>query len=159
MDILKPTPAELLESLNRSGYLLESEISKILSDRGYFNQTNPVIKDRLTGKSREIDLVSEYYDSERNYENMSVCKINYVFEIKNNSAPVVLLTRYDYSPIVPTWEGIREIFTIPEDVKYESSLNEVYEDLIHSRKYSIFSQYCSFQYKKDQSKRELMALS
>lgn len=158
MDTLKPTPAELLESLNRSGYLLESEISKILNDRGYFNHTNPVIKDKLTGKSREVDLVSEFYERNRDYKNKTICRITFVFEIKNNSSPVVLLTRGDTSPDVPIWNGGREVFSIPEGIDYESYMNGIFEELIYKLEYPIYSQYCSFQYKKDQNKKELMAL-
>lgn len=63
----KITTKEMLDALNRSGYLLESEISRILDDAGFFIESNQVVEDPITGKSREIDLVAEYYvyDKER----------------------------------------------------------------------------------------------
>jgi len=36
---------EIIAALERSGYLLESEISKKLSDAGFFIETNQAIKD------------------------------------------------------------------------------------------------------------------
>jgi hypothetical protein len=54
------TKEEMLEALNRSGYLMESEIASMLAEFGFFIETNQVIEDKFTGKSREIDLLAEY---------------------------------------------------------------------------------------------------
>ncbi len=95
----KASEPEIIDSLQRSGYLLESEISKNLASLGFFIEPNQVIKDSLTGKSREIDLMAEHYfhDPERAKYKVAM-KIKFVFEIKNNIQLVVLLTDYQYSP-------------------------------------------------------------
>ena len=53
----KITEEEMLAALSRSGYLLESEVSAALTNLGFFIETNQVIQDPETGKSREIDLL------------------------------------------------------------------------------------------------------
>jgi hypothetical protein len=76
---------EMLEALSRSGYLLEAEISRKLRELDFFVETNLVIEDPITGKSREIDIAAEYYDW--NSPSIGVrakAKIEFVFEVKNN---------------------------------------------------------------------------
>ncbi|MDB5281305.1 MAG: hypothetical protein JWO06_380 [Bacteroidota bacterium] len=156
MDKLEISEKEMMEALNRSGYLLESEISKILSEAGFFIQTNQVIKDTITGKDREIDLIAEYYEhKEQRHINKCCSKIHFVFEMKNNSAPIVLLTDFEYSPNIDDWDGLKERVTVPENIRYDT-YDAFYEQIIHSKKYSIYTQYCSFQRKK--ANEELMAL-
>ncbi len=65
MEELKPDNDEMIDAIKRSGYLLESLISKYLSQSGFFVESNQVIVDPYTGKSREIDLVAEYHDWNR----------------------------------------------------------------------------------------------
>jgi hypothetical protein len=48
---------DLIEAIKRSGYLLESEIASILARSNFFIESNQVIEDPVTGKSREIDLI------------------------------------------------------------------------------------------------------
>jgi hypothetical protein len=156
MEIIEPSENEMLEALDRSGYVLESQISEILSKAGFFVETNQVIKDPITGKNREVDLIAEYYDNkEQTHLNKCFSKIHFVFEIKNNSAPVVLLTNFKYSPNIMDWEGLKEQVTIPRGLEYRT-YDAFYRQLIHSESFSIYTQYCSFQRKKNNE--ELMAL-
>lgn len=156
MDIIKPNENEMLEALGRSGYLLESQISKILSEAGFFIRTNQMIKDPITGKNREVDLIAEYYEHRpRRSENKCCSQIHFVFEIKNTSAPLVLLTDFKYSPQIDDWYGLKERMTIPKGLSYDP-FDAFYEQIIHKDKFSIFTQYCSFQKKK--ANEELMAL-
>ena len=156
MDILELNENEMLEALSRSGYLLESQISQILSKAGFFIETNQVIKDPLTNKNREIDLIAEYYQHKEERMDMKCCsKIHFVFEIKNNSAPIVLLTNFEYSPNVEDWNGLKERLTIPKGFEYDTS-DAYYQQIIHTDKYPRYTQYCSFQRKK--GNEELMAL-
>lgn len=156
MDKINFNEEEILGALGRSGYLFESEISKMLSEKGFFVETNTVIKDPLTGKSREIDLTAEFYDANINYrENKSFTKIKYVFEIKNNSAPIVLLTEFENNPNIQDWEAFKQYLTIPSEMEgYFSS--HYWDKLVLQNKFSIFTQYCSFQ--KKNKNDELMAL-
>ena len=47
---------QLREAIQRSGYLLEQRVEPIITERGYYVETNPVFRDADTGKSREIDM-------------------------------------------------------------------------------------------------------
>lgn len=149
------TKEEMLEALNKSGYLMESEIASMLSEFGFFIETNQVIEDKFTGKSREIDLLAEYYNYKKEYsEYKTASKIKFVFEIKNNLFPIVLLTKWETSPNIEDWTGLKEALTVPENINYDY-FDSYYRPLIQDNK-KIFTQYCSFQKKK--ANDELMAL-
>lgn len=156
MEIIEPNENEMIEALGRSGYLLESQISKLLSNAGFYIRTNQMIKDPITGKNREIDLIAEYYEyNQQRGENKCYAKVHFIFEIKNTSAPVILLTNFEYSPEINDWYGLKERMTVPKGLDYDS-YDAFYEQIILNKKYSIFTQYCSFQKKK--ANEELMAL-
>lgn len=150
---------ELIEAIKRSGYLLESEISNILAEAGFFIESNQVIEDTITGKSREIDLIAEYYRGyEKERAEQKVCaKIKFVFEIKNNLYPLVLMTKFEFSPNIDIWESLKEIQTIPEGVESDS-LDGFYEKLLVENKEVLYTQYCSFSHKKETKNKELMAV-
>lgn len=150
---------EIIDALQRSGYLFESEIAQYLYKTGFFVESNQVILDPITGKNRELDLIAEYYDWNKPLSNDKCCaKIKFVFELKNNTAPIVLMTEYQSSPNIEDWLGLKEYITIPEGLRYDSTA--YYDALIESRQKSIFTQYCSFQMKKGEKKgdEELMAV-
>lgn len=147
---------EMIEALNRSGYLLESEISSFLANQGFFVETNQVIEDPITGKSREIDLIAEYYEYKQERSSYKCAsKINFVFEIKNNIFPIVLLTQFSFTPNIEDWMGLKEALTVPEKIDYDS-FDSYYENLINKSGHRIYTQYCSFHKKKEND--ELMAL-
>jgi hypothetical protein len=149
------TEEEMLEALNKSGNLMESEIASILAEFGFFFESNQVIEDKYTGKSREIDLIAEYYNyKEENSEYNTASRIKFIFEIKNNLISIVLLTKWESSPNIEDWTGLKEALNIPEKINYDwyDSYNK---RLIQNNK-KIFTQYCSFQKKK--ANDELMAL-
>ncbi len=153
---IKLTESEMLNALKRSGYILESEILNYLSKKGFFIEANQVIEDPFTGKSREIDLLAEHHSfiKERSgYKTAS--KIKFVFEIKNNKFPIVLLNPFEFSPNIEDWMGLKEALTIPEGLHYDW-VEGYYEELINTKASSIYSQYCSFHKKKQND--ELMAL-
>lgn len=155
-EIPKITTDEMLEALSRSGYLLEAEIATKLSSLGFFVETNIVIEDPISGKSREIDIVAEYYDQNTPSSGVwAKAKIEFVFEVKNNLFPLVLLNEFDFSPRVEGWVGLKEQITSPDNVGYDQ-YNNYYDALIDENNGSIFSQYCSFNKKKQND--ELMAL-
>lgn len=149
------TKEEMLEALNRSGYLMESEISSMLTEFGFFIESNQVIEDKSTGKSREIDLIAEYYNyKEQNLGYKVASKIKFIFEIKNNLFPIVLLTKWEFSPNIEDCTGLKEALTIPDKLKYDW-YDSYYKRLIQNNN-RIYTQYCSFQKKK--ANDELMAL-
>ncbi len=87
-----PTVAQIRESLERSGYLMEQRIAPLLERRGYMVTPNQEYEDPDTGKSREIDLhalrleflLREHYDDMLNSTVIASCKNNYL--------PIVLFT-------------------------------------------------------------------
>jgi len=153
----KLSQKDLLEAIKRSGYLFESEISNILAKAGFFIESNQVIEDPITRKSREIDLTAEYYneyDEER--AEYKVCsKINFVFEIKNNTYPLVLMTKFEFSPNIEIWESLKEIQSSPAGIDWSSS-EGFYEKLLDNN-VLLYTQYCSFSHKRGQKNKELVA--
>ena len=146
---------DLLNSIKRSGYLLESEIALMLAKEGYFIETNQIIKDPITDKSRELDILAEYYEFFPEFKDYNVAtKIRFIFEIKNNSYPLVLLTKFELSPNIEIFLGFKEIVTRPKYIK-EHKYDSFFERLI-GYEFDIFTQYCSFDKKK--ANDELMAL-
>lgn len=146
MDKIKFDEKKVLDALSRSGYLFESEISKKLTNMGYFVESNKVVIDKFTGKSREIDLIAEYGNDvfNRDYSHKCYCKIKFAFEIKNTSSPVLVLTEYQNSINDEIWSSIKDYITVPKGIEYYS---QVSEELIYNNK-SLYTQYCSFQEKK-----------
>jgi hypothetical protein len=155
---LSISTSEMLDSLKRSGYLIESEIAKELTNLCFFVEANQVIQDPFTGKSREIDLLAEYnkYDPER-AENRVAAKIKFVFEIKNNIYPIVLLTELPHSPNIDLTLSLK----IGQTGQYAVSGIEPTEYFSYlflgnePDEIKTFTQYCSFQPKKNNA--ELMA--
>lgn len=146
---------EILESLERSGYLFESEISKFLIEKNYYVETNKVIKDNFTGKSREIDLIAELFDHNPEHRNKKCFnRVQFIFEIKNTSAPLVLLTEFQNSEYAQDWEAVKEIMKMKDGEDFFSNL--YWQKIALEKRYSIFTQYCSFQ--KKNRNDELMAL-
>ena len=147
---------EILDSLRRSGYLFESEITKTLSDFGFFVESNITSLDPLTGKNREIDLVAEYhreYDPEKAKAKV-VAISRFVFEIKNNNSPFVLMTRFENSPHSEIYNGLKTAKTIPEKLK-DVWFSDFFDLMFYSEpRKKLFTQYCSFSKKKNE---ELMA--
>ena len=154
-----PTEAEMFASLMRSGYLLESEVAKLFVSRGYFVETNQVLKDPITGKSRELDLLAEYREIDPICGEVDAySKIYLICEVKNNLYPIVLLTPYSFSPNGDergdlkqgqTGEGLLQGFDLDYFIsQWTYSLSQQPQ----------FTQYCSFERKKNNNKNELMAV-
>lgn len=150
----KITEAEIIESLSRSGYLLESQITKHLIELGYFVESNLTSLDPLTGKSREIDLYAEHsYNASENSKYSTIALVRFIFEIKNNDFPLVLLTKFENSPDSNIYTGYKNATSFPVKIK-----GQYFEDFIHYLFYmderNLYTQYCSFSRKKNE---ELMA--
>jgi hypothetical protein len=151
------TKEEMLEALERSGYLLESEITRLLASNGYFVESNQVINDPVSNKSREIDLMAERDSFGKHDTNLKLAtKVRYIFEIKNNLFPLILLTRQNWSPNTDNYESLKLIITTPTDVRYDDYISGYFAHLLQNET-DIFTQYCSFNPKKSE-KDVLMAM-
>lgn len=140
------------ESLERSGYLLESKLVRGLADKGYFVEPNQVVRDPRTGKSREIDLIAEYFNWQPTQRGVCV-KTHFVVEVVNNRFPLVLLTQRPFSPNENSESHVKFVCT-PEPNEFYKHFN-LYEDRGPERS-RLFSQYCALTPKKGENK-ELMA--
>jgi hypothetical protein len=156
-DKSKISKDDLIEAIKRSGYLLESEIANTLAISDFFIESNQVIEDPITGKSREIDLIAEYrsYGSGVLGKYGACAKIKFVFEIKNNIYPLVLMTKFEFSPNIEIWESTKEIQTVPEGITCSST--DSFYGILLTNDEPIFTQYCSFDEKKGSKNKELLA--
>ena len=142
---------KIRECLDRSGYLMESRLVRSLTEQGYFVEPNQVLRDPRTGKSREIDLVAEYYSYNR--ERPKVCvKTHFVVEAINNRFPFVLTTERPYTPNAD-FESYIKFAATPEPNSFISEL-DLYDEK-HADWENLFSQYCLLTKKK--SDKEFMA--
>lgn len=89
LQIDRVTLDEVRQCLERSGYLLESRLVRSLTSHGYFVEPNQVVRDRRTGKTREIDLIAEYFNYHPERRKVAV-KTFFVVEAINNRFPFVL---------------------------------------------------------------------
>jgi hypothetical protein len=153
------TAAEMLAILERSGYLFESEVSRHFVDRGYFVETNQVLKDSFTGKSRELDLLAQHNFIDPACGEMNAySKVHLVCEVKNNLYPVVLMTPYTFSPYGDERGGLKQGQTgegFLKDLDIDYYLTQWTSKLSNITQ---FTQYCSFQRKNNNNKNELMAI-
>jgi hypothetical protein len=143
---------EMRECLERSGYLLESQVVRGLSTRGFFVEPNQVIRDSKSGKSREIDVVAEYYNYVPEHDRICV-KTTFVAEIVNNRYPLILLTPRPVTPNTNIDDHVKFGYT-PEPCPFIQHL-DIYEDRSPEAN-NLFSQYCGLSPKKGE-KREFMA--
>ncbi len=148
----KMTEEEILIAISKSGYLFESEISKFLSDNGFFVESNVIFQDPITGKNREIDIVAETFNdfSTSDFDRVN-CKICYYFELKNNDFPLVLLTKLQFNPNTPE-DIFKEILTVPSGINYDSY--SAFTEELYDQHQNFYTQYCSFSKKRND---EIMA--
>jgi hypothetical protein len=136
--------AEILAWLQRSGYLLESRLVRLLSEARFFVEPNVAVLDRVTGKSREIDLLAEFYEHRPDQQNISVRTL-FAVEAINNPLPLVLMTEHPESPITDI-DGYVRYATTPANAPFETRV-DVYEGkgVFGAKRYS---QYCGLSRKK-----------
>ena len=145
---------EMKHAIQRSGYLLEQRVEPILTEEGYFVETNPVFPEPETGKSREIDISA--LSAVRVYKK----GFNFIFpailcECENNSHPVVFFVKE--SPISFLHHEQVKVSGIPVKFLRKDgyvSLSEFtgMEKFHHYCKGPVATQYCTFhQVKKDRS--------
>ncbi len=152
----KPIETLMSEALMRSGYTLESRIISKLVQRDFFVEPNQRILDPRTGKSREIDLIAELFEYDRELlaaKHRVYVSTYFVCEAKNNPYPIALLTELPFSPGLPTWESMHEGKT---GFFSDNDLKTSFYDFL-TKEQKIYTQYCSFRPKKGDNESEWMA--
>jgi hypothetical protein len=166
------TKKQMKDAIKKSGYLFESEISRKLGQKGYFIENSPSFFDEETHISREIDLLVEKFVPDSDSDFISECYSNgifvhsdFVFELKSNNYPLVLMTEEEFSPNNNSYDSLKivdgfssskdEIMKYPDLMfnNHDGFYTEIFENNIEV---NIFSQYCSFDRKKQD--KELFAL-
>lgn len=150
-----PSPDEMLASLRRSGYLLESRIVTALDRLGLFVESSAAYLDKKTGISREIDVVGETF--RYNEDRVGTCvKTTFVIEAVNNSFPALVMTPHKWNPNTDEDDYVPFLITPPDDESGHPFAGDVVlpEIKAKSRK-DIFCQYCGFSRKKQDG--DLMA--
>ncbi|WOH62883.1 hypothetical protein [Bradyrhizobium sp. BWA-3-5] len=87
-----PSPENIMEALNESGYLMEQKVATVLERLGYHVQTNFPFEDVDEGKSREMDART-IKTIARNDEHKLSCVFEIIVECKNTSNPFVFVGR------------------------------------------------------------------
>jgi hypothetical protein len=138
------------ETLERSGYVMESRLVRSLTDNDFFVEPNVSHRDNHTGKSRELDLTAE---SSANTGNSGVCvKTTFVIEAINNRFPIVLLTERPWTPNTNTDSYIK-LGTTPDPCPFMDKILPYVE--LSRNDHNLFSQYCALT--KKNGKDEFMA--
>lgn len=87
-----PTKEQIIEALNKSGYLFEQEVADLLENMRFHVETSYAYVDTDTGKSREIDvrgLKEVLYDP----NNKITVLIELLIECKDFGSPLVFIER------------------------------------------------------------------
>lgn len=124
-DMREPDLGEIGQCLARSGYFMESRIITELTGAGFFVEASPSFRDPRTGKSRELDLIAEYFDFDSwdLHRGVSV-KTNFVVEAVNNRFPFVLVTPNPYSPNANAEDYVKAVFSPSEGTPFLSAISD-----------------------------------
>ncbi len=148
--------SKMSQALLRSGYVMESRIVYTLVKNGFFVEPNQRIVDPTTGKSREIDLEAELWESSRKESHIDAkvaVVVRFVCEAKNNPYPIVLLTELPWSPNLETWNSLYEGRT--GFFRHEVLEPSFFDFLMEGKE--PYTQYCSFKPKKNGKESEWLA--
>lgn len=146
-----PIPLDAVrDALERSGYLMESRLVRLLTAADFFVEPNVSHKDPRTGKAREIDLTAE---SAPGSLRSGVCvKTTFVIEAVNNRYPIVLLTERPPTPNAD-FESYLKFGTTPNPCPFLDEIH-IYEEK-GADWTNLFSQFCALSRKS--GKDDLMA--
>jgi hypothetical protein len=134
----KPSDAEILSAIERSGYLLEQEVANRLEQLEFHVRTNYPFEDCDEGKSREIDV----HAFRRIHKDAAGRTVDIVLlcECKNNENPFVLISRRKsaidqaYTPmeyVFPRIEFEKALQGSPSTTAVVSTFRELGLDKVH----------------------------
>lgn len=152
----------MLEALKRSGYFLESRVLEVLAKNNYKNFPNQTYPDSITGKSREIDIISQGERLTKTVKLNFYLTIEFqhdlVIECINNSQPIAFFKRPDKSPYTIFGKFVHYKTDIETSKLNEYDSFHTFHDHTTTSKdfhYNLLNkntQYCSFSPKKNNSK-------
>lgn len=87
-----PSTSNILEALNKSGYLMEQEVATSFENIGFNVRTNVSFQDNEEGKSREIDILATK-QLLLDESTKKIISLIFICECKNSSNPYVFLLR------------------------------------------------------------------
>jgi len=151
----KITKDQMIEAIQNSGYLIEQRVEDVLAKRGYAVETNDAYFDPETNKSREVDITAI------NGKWIMPGQDHFIFpylliECENNHSPVVFFRNNPRAGALSS-EDIK-ISGLPLNIYEEgtppTSIVEALElaTFHHYCKGPYYTQYCSFQYVKNDKK-------
>lgn len=148
---------QMLDALNRSGYLLENRVEHLFGGRGYHIHNSNYFVDESTNKMREIDLIAETSETALSSVKQAAngtFTFKLICECENNPQPVVffqtdakyangddgLVSLSNPDPIIPIESSPDErnrwgdsFFSSPNDFENHHFFNSL-----------MTTQYCSF---------------
>lgn len=131
-----------VEALQRSGYLLEARIARVLEQFATHLSVNVVFADPETGQSRELDAYCFRSETGNRYEHFTA-SAHVLIECVNNPQPIAFFSSertgraYPVTAARPRWLGLYPI---------ERTIG--IEDFHHCFKGELASNYCTFVEKK-----------
>jgi len=151
----KITKAQARQALIRSGYLLESRIESLFTERHYYVEANPVYTDPVTSKSREIDSYAVGgWPIWKENDFLFPC---FLVECVNNPQPIAFMTKDPQTQFL--FHQDMRISGLPVKVLEAGKKDSwiMLGDFLHTDKYHhyckgrVATQYCSFNQKKGSS--------
>lgn len=155
------TREEAIESLERSGYLIENRIEDILINQAYIVDSNTYFPDPDTQKPREIDIIAYKYQILSDQMGMIVTCL--LIECVNNPQPFALIPK-EQDPLdkySKTIHGVGIPSNIYQFIKKNGKSHAVGTNLFklkqiqenhHYNNLRTATQFCSFIRKKNESK-------
>ncbi len=137
------------KALERSGYLMESRLVRLITAADFFVEPNVSHKDPRTGKAREIDLTAESIP--RLFDQGVCVKTTFVIEAVNNRYPIILLTERPSSPNAD-FDNYLKFGTTPDSPTFLNGIH-LYDEK-NANWDNLFSQFCALS--KKNSKDEFM---
>ena len=155
------TKEEALESLERSGYLIENRIEDILINNAYIVDSNTYFPDPDTQKPREIDIIA--YKYEKLSDKTGIIVTCLLIECINNPQPFALIPKEQHllDKYSKTIHGVGIPSNIYQFIEKKGKSHAVGTNLFklkqiqenhHYNNLRTATQFCSFIRKKNESK-------
>jgi hypothetical protein len=143
------TPIQILEVLERSGYLMEHRICPLIWSHGYIVTPNHEYEDQDTGKSREIDVHAITVDPigfRKSFDDLFSTIL--LISCKNNHLPIVAFMHNNYMKGISIGNPVPKA-GYPLEIEKPNSIIEDIEEFLklenvhhYYRPRYIASQYC-----------------